>query len=154
MTLKFAVEPISTCWDEIGTLWRTHWPLSHDGKKGHELKLNRSRYAYYEEAGWFLYFTARDAENILRGYAGIYLTPSMHTQKLVATEDHWYLSPDARNGGAARLFYNFVEAEMVKRGATEITMTATDGVVGKMLDMLGYKSVSCYSKNLSKPTAS
>jgi len=95
-------------------------------------------------------FTARDGEKMV-GYAGMYLTPSMHTQQTIATEDIFFLLPEYRKGRNALAFLKFVEAECKARGAVEICLLAelTNGV-GKILEYMGYEMTSKqYTKNIN-----
>lgn len=86
--------------------------------------------------------TARDAGRMV-GYAGVYLTPSMHTQDIIATEDTWFLLPEYRKGLLAVRFFRFAEDECRKRGAVSANGTATcSNGAGKILEYLGYKEVS------------
>jgi len=149
--IDFGYEPIATIWDEAMTLVRLHW----DGTKGfrrHEpLNPSLDRYAAYERQGCFLAFTARDAGTLI-GYFGIYVTPSMHSQLLMATEDTFFIHPDYRDGFNAIRFIKHVERELATRGVHEIVFSCeTDNTVAnRLLTFLKYEPViQQYRKLLS-----
>lgn len=139
--LVFATEPLATAWDEMIVNAYKHWQETQMYADGDPFAPQYERYARYGDA--YTVFTARD-DGRLVGHCGMYLTPSMHTQKLLATEDTWYLLPEYRKGRNAIKFYHYVEAEMVKRGATKCTMTAApyNGAC-RIMEYLGYK-LDCY----------
>ncbi len=149
MSLVFALEPLEKVWNECMELALSHWKETEGYRHDQPFSPDFERYKQYADCGYFLIFTARD-EGRCVGYAGMYLTPSMHTQQIIATEDTWFLLEDYRKGRNAIRFYNFVEDEVRRCGAVEIGMTAkmTNGA-GKILQYLGYDIVSVqYSKNL------
>jgi hypothetical protein len=147
--IQFAIEPLKPIWPEIMRLASEHWCETEGYRHGQKFAPDAARYFHYDEIGFYVMFTARD-EGRMVGYAGMYFTPSMHTQQMIATEDTWFLLPEYRKGRNALSFYKFVEAEAVKRGVVELGMTAklTNGA-GKIMEYLGYKPVSLqYSKHL------
>lgn len=147
----FAIEPLSSCWNEIMVLAEAHWMETEEYRHGQPFNPIFERYNQYDTAGWLFQFTARD-EGKLVGYATMYLVPSMHTQMQIATEDTWFLLPEYRKGRNAIRFYNFVQDEMFKRGAKEVIMTAKmTNHAGKILEYLDFKPVAVqYSKQLGR----
>ena len=145
----FAVEPLKGCWAECMALAQAHWQETEGYRHGQQFKPEFDRYEKYDACGWFFVATARH-DGVMVGYAGMYITPSMHTQEIIATEDTWFLLPEYRKGRNAIEFCKFVEAECRKRGAVEICMTAKLGNgAGRILEYLGYDMVSKqYSKKL------
>lgn len=145
----FAVEPLKDCWQEAMTLAEEHWQETESYRHGQKFLPMFERYAPYDDSGWFFVATGRDDGHLV-GYAGMYVTPSMHTQQIIATEDTWFLLPEYRKGRNAIEFCKFVEAECRARGAVEICMTAKLGNgAGRILEYLGYDMVSKqYSKSL------
>lgn len=152
--IVFAIEPLQPIWPQIVAIARMHWQETEGYRHGQEFNPDAFRYFQYNEIGFHVMFTARDQGRLV-GYAGMYFTPSMHTQQLICTEDTWFLLPEYRKGRNALAFYKFVEAECVRRGVVEIGQTAklTNGA-GKILEYLGYKPVSLqYSKHLCENKA-
>lgn len=149
----FAVEPLESCWHEIydkpNGLAFQHWNETQ-GYKNQTYNPLFERYNQYAKAGWFLQFTARD-EGRLVGYAGVYLTPSMHSQQLVSTEDTWYVLPEYRKGWNAIHFYRYMEETCRQRGVVEATLTLPDEKgLDPIVRRLGYVSRNRqFSKNLT-----
>jgi len=149
VSLQFTIEPLEQSWDDMLCLAKAHWMETEEYRHGQPFMPLYERYKGYEKAGWLLMFIARD-EGKMVGYSIMYLVPSMHTQQMIATEDTWYLAPEARKGRNAIRFYRYVEAECVARGAVEMIMTAklANGA-GKILEYLDFAVVSKqYSKKL------
>ena len=154
MTIEFAVEPLEKCWNEWLELAALQWKETEAYRHYQPMKPLFERYNQYDKAGWFLMFTMRD-EGRLVGSCGVYLVPSMHSQVLIATEDTWYLLEEYRKGRNAINFYKFGEAELVKRGAIEFTVSSKmiDGkpTTGRLLEYLDFKQIGVvYSKQLAR----
>lgn len=126
-----------------------HWKETEMYRHGQEFKPIFERYNQYAKLGWLFHFVARD-EGKMVGYSLIYLTPSMHTQKSIATEDTFFLSPSHRKGRNGIRFYRYIEQEMFKKGAFEVVFTAKmTNSVGKILEYLDFQRVAVqYSKQL------
>lgn len=143
MSLTFAAEPLPDCWAEFIKLAEKHWNETeafHDGQTFNPLF---ERYNKYAEAGWFVMIIARD-EGRMVGYAGFYLTPSMHSQALISTEDTWYLLPEYRKGWNAPKLFKFAEEEAKRRGSIEAsgTVRLTNPQAGAVLKRMGYREVA------------
>jgi GNAT superfamily N-acetyltransferase len=150
MSLTFAVEPLAACWNEAMALAAAHWQETEGYRHGQGFQPIFERYHQYDIAGWFFMATARDGTALV-GYAGMYVTPSMHTQLLIATEDTFFLLPAYRKGRNGIRFVQFVEAECWKRGAVEIGMTAkmSNPAAGRILEYLKYQPTSMqYTKQI------
>lgn len=148
--MEIAIEPLSQCWDEIMSLAEAHWQETeaHHHSQGFSPKL--ARYQQYESVGWYVQFTAR-VEGKMIGFAGMYLTPSMHSQALIATEDTWFIAPEYRGKGRTFMrLYDAVEAEMRRRGAVEMNMSVPlEGAASRLLEHLDYEPVKVhYAKQL------
>lgn len=141
MSLMFAQEPLALVWNEMIGLAELHWAETDMAAAGEMFAPSFARYAQYGDT--YSVFTVRDGGRLV-GHCGMYLVASMHSQKLLATEDTWYLLPEYRKGRNAIRFYHYVEAEMRKRGAEKITMTAApyNGAC-RIMEYLGYK-LDCY----------
>jgi hypothetical protein len=152
--IVFAAEPLAPIWPDIMRLATAHWGETEGYRHGQKFSPDAARYWAFNEmescgGPFYTMFTARDQGRMV-GYAGMYVTASMHTQLPIATEDTWFLLPEYRKGRNALAFYKYVEEAMRKRGVIEIGMTAklTNGA-GRIMEYLGYKNVSLqYSKHL------
>ena len=140
--IAFSIESLSTCWNEVMALGLQHWSETENFRRGEDFCPSYDRYIQCEQIGFFAMFTAR-SEGRLVGYAGMYVTQSMHSQATIAVEDTWFLLPDYRKGRNAIRFVKFVESELEARGVTAIMMSAkiANGA-GRILVYLDYKPVS------------
>lgn len=147
--LTFSKEPIATIWDEMIECAKAHWDETSMCKDGEVLDARLERYAYYEQIGMYHEFVARD-NGKFAGFCGMYITPSMHTQEMLATEDILYLKPEYRKGRNALRFYQFITEIVGKLGAKKIMITAPpNNVTNKLLNHLGYEhTANMYSKRL------
>ena len=145
MTIAFAVERLADVWDEFRFLAMCHWSETDMARNGEVLDISKSRYLQYGDA--YLLFTVRD-DGRLVGQCGAYVTPSMHTQELIATEDALYFLPEARKGRRMLDFHKFMIKELKARGAAKVFVTAApyNGVC-RMLEYMGYR-LSCYKYEL------
>jgi hypothetical protein len=149
MSLRFSVEPLLPNVVDFMNLGFEHWKETEGYRHGQNFNPDTARYLQYNDIGFYVYFTARDEGRIV-GHAGMYITPSMHTQRTIATEDVWFLLQEHRKGRNAIAFYKYVEEECRRRRVVEIGMTTklTNGA-GRILEYLGYTEVSKqYSKHL------
>jgi hypothetical protein len=135
--LVFAIEPLSTVWDELVKNAWDHWQETQMHADGEPFNPLYERYARYGDS--LVVFTARD-DGALVGNCTMYLVQSMHTQRLKAMEDTWFLKPEYRKGRNAIEFYRYVEKEMIRRGATKCHMTAApENGACRIMEYLGYK---------------
>lgn len=147
--LSFNIEPLEKCWNEVMVLASQHWAETEGFRRGEPFAPSYARYSECERIGFFLAFTARDVEK-LAGYAGMYVTQSMHSQARIAVEDMWFLSPEYRKGTNAIRFIKYAEGALATRGVTAIQMSAKiSNGAGRLLDYLKYTPVSTlYFKSL------
>lgn len=154
--LVFAQEPLEPIWDRIMVLARQHWDENEQYRHGQGFNPDKARYLQAEKIGMYFHFTARDPEQIV-GSGGLYITPSMHTQRVICQEDTYYLLPEYRLGRNAIRFFNFMEAFMVSRGVVECTLTTpiTNTKAERIVEYMGYRQVGKgWSKELSYTEAS
>lgn len=153
--IQFGIERLQPIWAQIYAIADMHWQETEMYRHGQPFAPDAYRYFQFNDMPgighlpFFTMFTARD-EGVLVGYAGMYLTRSMHSQVPIAYEDTWFLIPEYRKGRNALAFYKYVEAECQKAGIVEIGMTAklTNGA-GRILEYLGYSFTSKqYTKHL------
>ena len=151
----FAIEPLEQCWNEIYDkptgLAYLHWLETKAHQYDQQYGPDFTRYNSYAKAGWFRQFTVRDNGKLV-GFSGVYITPSMHTQAMLAVEDTWYLLPAYRKGWNAIKFYRYIEERCMEFGAEEATLTVPDSKergIHVLLLRLDYTPVSVqYSKKL------
>ena len=145
MSLRFAVEPFATCWAEVDALARQHWTETEESRHG-KYNPDWKRYFAGDEAGWHFMCTARPNDpcsmnHRMVGYGGMWAMPSMHTQKMIANEDTFFLLPAYRKGWNAIRFLKFIESECQRRGVVEINWTDIKGN-GALLEHMGYSVVA------------
>lgn len=147
--IKFSIEKIADIWDELLVNYEAHWKETEEYRYGQELNMDKERYLQYEGMGLYFMFTARDNGKLV-GNFGIYVMPSMHTGKLIATEDSLFVLPEYRKDGNAAKFCKFVEDDMRRKNVWEVVMTAkVTNKAWKFMERLGYNRVAYqYSKHL------
>lgn len=144
--IVFSAEPLANIWHELIKLHALHWEETESYRHGQPFAPRLERYQQYERTGMFVMYTAR-LDRKLIGNLGIYFSLSMHTQLPLAVEDTLFLLPAYRKGTNAVRFMRYVEAECWKRGVSEITVTAKNDKVGRLMKHLGYRPNSVvYSK--------
>lgn len=151
MSLSFSIEPVSATWNEVMILANQHWAGTKSYRRHEPFNPSFDRYHAFNQSGFFQLFTARDAGDLV-GYFGVYLCPSMHSQKLMATEDTFYLAPSHRGGRNALRFLKHIESVMIEWGVHEIMFSCEidneTGIKG-LLKLLDYHPVTVqYSKYL------
>lgn len=148
--LTFGIEPIANVWDEMTKDWIDNWGKEYEDK-GETPDLHLDQYEEYEKCGLYLQFVARD-EGKPAGYLGAYLTKSMHSQKLIATEDILYMKPEYRNGLNAKRFVEYIEDVLQKKGAISITCTVKpESGASRLLEHSGYElTMYQYQKRLTQ----
>ena len=120
--MKYAREPLVGIWDDIMALANAHWNETEEYRHGQQFSPDKSRYLYLESIGFYHQFTAREGD-VLAGYGGIYVMPSMHTQKMVASEDTYFLLPEYRKGRNAIGFLRFIEDYLQGLGCIEFMVS-------------------------------
>lgn len=135
----FARERMQDIVDEMRPLHEAHWHETETQRHGLQLNPDYDAFIRYEQAGRYILFTLRDAEQRLVGNCAMYLDTSTHTQTLLATEDTLYLLPEARKGRTAMRFVGFIERALHQVGAKEIHITVKSvNKAEKFFRFLGY----------------
>lgn len=151
MSLTFQLELVETVWNEVMVLAELHWRGTTGFRRHEPFDPSFARYQACNASGFFQLFTARDGPR-LAGYFGMYLSPSMHSQRLMATEDTFYLHPDSRKGTNALRFIKHIEAQCRVWGVQEILFSCEidNPVANRLLERLDYQPVIMqYRKHLS-----
>ena len=152
--MELAVESLEENWNDMIRLAVDHWHETEMYRHGQQFAPSYDRYVQYERAGCLFMCIARDQGEMV-GYSIMYIMPSMHTQKIIASEDTYFLLPSHRKGRNALRLLKFAEDECVKRGAVEVIMTAKlTNNAGRILELRGYTEVAKqYSKQFSADSA-
>lgn len=118
----YAVERMRDHLDERRALDHSHWQETEGYRHGLGLNMDYTRLLSYEDMGQCLWFTMRrDGE--LMGHAYFYLDRSVHTQKLIASEDVIYVKPEARIGRNTLAFGHYWIEAAKRIQVTEVTLT-------------------------------
>lgn len=152
--LTFAEELMYGCWEDFIALARMHWEETEAYRHNQPFNPDKVRYINYNNSGFYRFYTARDNGKMV-GYAGCYVTISMHTQVKICQEDTWFLHPAYRRGRNAIRLYRFIEDQMREEGVKEsICSVKLSNGAGRILEYLKYKHVSnVYSKELTNVRA-
>lgn len=134
-----------------------HWAGTKSYRRHEPFVPSFDRYHSANVTGYFQLMTARDHGRLV-GYFGVYITPSMHSQKLMATEDTFFLHPDYRGGRTALRFLKQIEDQCRSWGVQEMMFSCEidneTGIKG-LLTYLGFSPVIIqYSKRIGDPYVS
>lgn len=137
----FAVELMEDIIDEMRPLHKAHWDETEAHRHGLPFNPDYQTFIRYERAGRYILFTLR-SEGELLGNCAMYLSPSAHTQTLIATEDTLFFLPEARKGRTAGKFIAYCEDALKSMGVREINVSVkTVNKAGRFFRMMGYKHV-------------
>ncbi len=154
MSLVFALEPVSACWNEVMVLAEQHWAGTKSYRRHEPFCPSFERYNAYDQAAVFRLFTARDQRKLV-GYFGTYRSLSMHSQLPMTVEDTMFLRHDYRGGRNALRFLLFIEQQCRAWKIHENLFSCEiDNETGikELLTHLDYKPVIVqYSKHLASP---
>src|SRR5574343_37303 len=89
----FQAERISDVLGELHELHRLHWQETEGYRAGVMMNPDYEAMKDAESAGRMIQFTAR-REGAVVGNLRMYLSNSLHTQRLIATEDSLFVHPD------------------------------------------------------------
>lgn len=120
--MRYQRESLADSWDDICALGKAHWHETEAYRHAQVFNPDKARYLHFEQIGIYHQFTARDGD-VLAGYGGIYVMPSMHTQKLIASEDTYFLLPEYRKGRNAIGFLKFIENYLKDLGCVEFSVS-------------------------------
>lgn len=141
--LTFRVERVRDLGDELHALHQAHWAETEGYRHGLQMDPDYQGFADAERLGGLLQFTARDDAGRLVGNIRMYLFKSMHTRRLCAREDTFYLLPEARKGFAAIRFWQYMERSLELIAVQEIhTDSKLSNKVGRLNEYLGYTHVA------------
>ena len=99
--IKYQVEPMSTCLDEMKPLLYDSWVELEDGE--YELDPDYEGYQTLEDLGRIRVFIARDDGKLI-GYLVVMISHHMHHQTIkYAMSDLIYFTPEYRHGSPAAM---------------------------------------------------
>lgn len=144
-------ESLKDMWNDLMENAKSHWNETEGYRHDQPFNPDKERFFQYEEMGLYHSWSARD-EGILAGNITMYVSQSMHTRLLIASEDTMYIRPEYRG---KRVYYNLfrmVEKEMEEMGVREILLTSKlTNSAGKLIERMGYTHVANqYSKSFNE----
>lgn len=144
-----SLEVMGDILNEIKPLHRAHWEETEKSFHGQALDPDYGTILRYERAGRYMLFTARKEGRLVANFS-LYVSASLHTQRLTGREDTLYVSPESRKGGLAAKLLDYAERMLASVGVTEIRATVkVDNPAARFFQMVGYKPTdSGLTKNL------
>jgi hypothetical protein len=141
--LTFQVERFASIVDEMHVLHEQHFAETEVHRLGFGLDPDYDYMKDMERRGQMLQFTARDEDGKLVGNIRMYVSKSLHTGTLYASEDTFYVLPEYRKGFAALRFWQFMEDGVRAIGVREIrTDSKVVNKVHKLNEYCGYTHVA------------
>lgn len=132
-------------WLETETHRHASIPFNPDYDRGLDL----------EAQGRYLLIVAEEtATGKVVGNYGLYVSRSMHTQGLIATEDTLFLSRANRGGRLGVAFIRYAERALAQLGVEELGVSVKlVNHVGPMIERMGYQPVGTQYTKLLKEAA-
>jgi GNAT superfamily N-acetyltransferase len=141
--LTYQLESVDRCWNQVMELAVVHWAGTKSYRRHYPFNPSFERYREANQQGFFQLLTARDGER-LAGYFGVYLSPSMHSQHVMMTEDTFFLHPDYRGGTTALRFLKHILEQARAWGVQEIMFSCeadNDTGIQRLLTRLDFEPV-------------
>lgn len=139
--------------DDLKHLHRRHWDETEVHRHNLQMNPDYARGLELEQQGRYLLLAAihMDSGEMVGNY-GLYLTRSMHTQKLMATEDTLYILPEHRKGRLGVAMIRYAESVLRQLGVEELNVSVKlVNNVGPMIERMGYTPVATqYTKILTE----
>ena len=139
--------------DQLRAIHEQHWRETEGYRHALEFNPDYQRGIDLEVQGRYLLIVARRHETgeIVGNYA-LYLSRSMHTQTLMATEDTLFLAKDCRRGRLGIEVMRYAENALRQRGVEELNVSVKlVNSVGSMIERMGYAPVATqYTKILKE----
>jgi GNAT superfamily N-acetyltransferase len=126
--------------EQLCALHLAHW-LETESYRNSEFKPRYDLLRQYWESGIAWGWGAFDGRKLV-GHATVYVTTSVHTGEMTATEDALYVLPEYRKGIGADLVRRAM-SDLRTAGVSELWCTAKPATrVGAMLERLGMRHVA------------
>ncbi|OWT55282.1 GNAT family N-acetyltransferase [Candidimonas nitroreducens] len=136
--------------DGLKALHLQHWRETERHRQGLEFNPDYNRALDLEWQGRYLLIVARHIDGALVGNYGLYISRSMHTQTLMATEDTLFLAKEHRRGRLGISMIRYAEHALEQLGVRELNVSVKlVNEVGPMIERMGYEPVGTqYTKIL------
>jgi len=146
--ITYQKEELDYIWDDLIINAKLHWEETEGYRHNQPFNPDKERFLHYAKLGFYHAYSARDDGELIANVT-MYVSPSMHTQVLIATEDTMFVKPEYRGKRVYYKLFRFVEEEMQKMGAKEILLTSkVSNPAGGLLERMGYTLVANeYSKS-------
>jgi len=146
--ITYQEESLEDMWDDLMVNARLHWEETEGYRHDQPLNPDKARFLQYEKLGLYHSYSARDDGELI-GNVTMYVSPSMHTQLLIATEDTMFIKKEYRGKRVYYKLFTMVEEEMKKLGVSEIMLTSkVSNPAGRLIERMGYNLVANeYSKS-------
>jgi len=140
--ITFALEKMADIVDEIRPLHLEQWQETEGYRGDIPFNPDYKRYIDFSNIDYYLIYAARQ-DGKLVGHLSLYVTQSMHTQTLLAQEDTLFLTHSVRGGRTAYRLFQFVEADLKRRGVKELYCSVKAGAKSKaLLEFMGCQHVA------------
>lgn len=149
----FQAERFAAVLPELHQLHQDHYAETETYRTDIAMMPNYEGMQERERAGGLIQFTARAADGALAGHMRVYITPSAHTDTLIATEDAFYVCPEHRGGFMAVRLWQFVERSVIAIGVREIYFSSKlVNNAGAIARYLNYKPIATrFAKVIANP---
>lgn len=107
--MRFQSEKITESWAECLPLFRKNFEES--GIRGATLEPNLAGYQELQNMDKLQWFTAKDSDGRIFGYAAFFITHNFHSNHILAYQDVFYVVPERRGIPAIR-FFKFIDNEL------------------------------------------
>ena len=135
---QFQVVPLATVYEAIRKQNQAQWD-EVEIVRG-ELNYDYDRALRSEQEGVRLQAIVTDNKGMVVGNSACYVLKSMHTQKLMATEDTFYLSPEHRKGRLALHFLKYCVNVIRSLHVKQISVTTkVNNDVSKLWERGGFQ---------------
>lgn len=129
-------------WEETETHRNEVAEFNPDYERGYDLEM---------QGRYFLIVVVENATGALVGNYGLYLSHSMHTKALIATEDTLFVSKAHRRGRLGLALIGYAEDALRTLGVEELAVSVKlVNSVGPMIERLGYQPVGTQYTKLLK----
>lgn len=140
--MAFALERLSDILSEVKELWKEHFAETEGYRHSLGYNPNEEAFLAFERANQFRLYTARDGRRLV-GQIGFILYRSRHTQTMTASEDFFYVRPEARGQGVATGLIRFALQDLRDEGVPQATVTdKLDDDARRVFEKVGFKLVA------------
>lgn len=141
--ITFARETFAQCYPDMAPLLREHWEALARNREIVPLAVDEAVYQAAEARDALVAVTARDA-GALVGYAVYFLRRHPHyNTTLWATNDVFWITPDARRVGVGKRLFEFVETTL--KGLGVVVMNTSYKLqhpeAGPLLQAMGHEPI-------------